>query len=316
MIENPDHFADCMTIIIPVFNRPHLVERCLDSIKAQTYRPLQIIVVDNASTDDTLIHVCKWKDLNCCEGLSLEILSDIRHGAAYARQTGLHHVDTEKVMFFDSDDYMRPYCVATIMGEWQKDPSLDVVAWPVAYHYGDKAEVTHAISGNLLETHMVHSIFRTLGYAIKTVFLRNAGGWRGEFPNWNDLETGCRVLLLDPKVKGLPDPLMDVYPQCESITGMCFSEKAGKWEQALNGIDESISASRRSDKQRLHNIISYRRAILAADYYKEGHSELANHLYMQALSEVPKKKRPLIRFAYHWTKSGLRGAFSIIGKLL
>lgn len=305
-----------MSIIVPVYNRPHLVERCLDSLKAQTYRPLHIIVVDNASTDNTVDHVKKWKECNSDEQLSVEMLSDSRRGAAYARETGLHHVKTEKVMFFDSDDYMRPYCIDSAMKVWEREPSVDVVAWPVAVHNGKKVESTHSITGNLLERHLVHSIFRTLGYAIKTEFLRKAGGWRGEFPNWNDLETGSRVMLLDPKVVGFKHPMMDIYPQSESITGLSFSSKAGKWEKSLDGIDKSIDASGRSDKDRLHNIITYRRAILAAHYAKEKHPELAAPLYAQALAEIPEKKRPLIRFAYQWTKLGMRGAFSIVGPLL
>ncbi len=315
-MKDVDHYKNCMSIIVPVYNRPNLVERCLDSLKAQTYRPIHVIVVDNASTDDTIDHVRKWKETNEAQDFTMEILSDMRHGAAYARETGLYYVDTENVMFFDSDDYMRPDCVSLIMKEFREDPSIDVVAWPVVVHHGKNKELTHSITGNLLERHLVHSIFRTLGYAIKTDFLRQAGGWRGEFPNWNDLETGSRVLLLNPKVKAFGRPMMDVYPQSESITGLSFSSKAGKWELSLDAIDKSIDASGRGDAERLHNIVTYRRAVLAAHYAKEGHEELARPLYEKALSELPPKKRPLIRFVYHWTKKGMRGAFSIVGPLL
>lgn len=307
---------DCMTVVVPVYNRPHLVVRCLESLKSQTYRPLHIIVVDNDSTDDTLSNIKRWKDENSTDDFTLETLSESLKGAAYARESGLKRVKTEKVMFFDSDDEMKPYCISSIMDLWNRYPDVDVIAWPVAVHNGKKVEITHSITGNLIEKHLVHSIFRTLGYAIKTNFLRKAGGWRGEFPNWNDLETGSRILMLDPKVRAFRRPLMDIHPQCESITGLSFSSKYGNWEKSLDGIDKSISNSGRSDMARLHNIITYRRAILAAHYYKEGHPELAQPLYEQSLREIPKEKRSLIRFAYHWTRRGLRGAFSIVGKFL
>ena len=42
------------TIIIPVYNREALVQRTLDSVLAQTHRPLQLVLVDNCSTDGTL----------------------------------------------------------------------------------------------------------------------------------------------------------------------------------------------------------------------------------------------------------------------
>ncbi len=311
-----DDHRECMTVVVPVFNRADLIVRCLDGLKAQTYRPLHIIVVDNGSTDDTVANVLKWKDSNMSDDLTLGVQTESTPGAAYARERGLQNVKTDKVMFFDSDDVMRSDCVQTVMDTWRSNPGLDVIAWPVAIHQDDKVRVTHSVKGNLLERHLVHAILRTHGYAIKTGYLKMVGGWRGKFPNWNDLETGSRILMRSPKVKAIEKVLVDVYHQKESITGDSFSSKCGKWEKSLDGIDMSISQSNRDDRQRLHNIITYRRAILAAHYAKEGHPELARRLYRQALREIPNEKRPPIRFAYHWTRLGMRGAFSIIGKFL
>ena len=305
---------DCMSIVVPVYNRPELIVRCLDSLKAQTYRPLHVIVVDNASSDDTVDRVSGWVDSNVASDFTVKLLSESTPGATYAREKGLSHVGTEKVMFFDSDDTMRPHCVERVMDAWQSDPEADVVAWRAAIHSEDGVKITHSVEGTLLERHLVHAVLRTQGYAVKTGFLRSAGGWRGEFPVWNDLETGVRVLLKKPEVKALQDVLVDVFHQRDSITGVCFSDKAGKWEKSLDGIERNIKDSRRNDTSRLLGIVSYRRAILAAYYAREGHPELAEPLYRQALSETVKFKRPLIRFAYHWTRLGMRGAFSIIGR--
>lgn len=307
---------DCMTIVVPVYNRPTLVVRCLESLKSQTYRPIHVIVVDNASTDDTVSNVSDWISTNKELDFSVELLSESRRGAAYAREKGLIHVNTDKVMFFDSDDTMRVECVENVMRVWSEDPEVDIVAWPVTIHTDGDMKVTHPIKLPFIEHHLVHAILRTQGYAVKTDFIRRAGGWRGEFPNWNDLETGTRILLIDPKVRALSEVYVDVYPQKESITGVNFSDKGGKWEKSLDGIEKSVKLSSRQDMDRLLNIISYRRAILAAHYAKEGRKDLAFPLYQQSLSEVPKKKRLLIRFAYHWTKSGFRGAFSVVGPFL
>ena len=317
-MEDPISRNECVTIVVPVYNRPELIVGCLESLKFQTYRPLHIVVVDNASTDDTVAVVEKWRSANADNHFTMEILSESRPGAAYARETGLQKVKTDKVMFFDSDDKMRPNCVASVMDVWAKNPETDVVSWPVAIHHGDNVRVTHSVSGNLLERHLVHAIFRTQGYAIKADFIRRSGGWRGEFPNWNDLETGTRILLNNPKVKALKDVYVDVYHQKESITGENFSDKHGNWEKSLDGIDKSISENgcKVEHSVRLYKIITYRRVILAAHYAREGHPELARPLYQRALSEMPKRKRPLIRFAYHWTRLGMRGAFTMVGKFL
>ena len=49
-----------LTVVIPVRNRENLVIRCLDSVKRQTLRPLNVIVVDNGSTDGTWKAVEGW----------------------------------------------------------------------------------------------------------------------------------------------------------------------------------------------------------------------------------------------------------------
>ena len=313
-IEN--YSNESITIVVPVFNRPSLLVRCLDSLKAQTYRPLRVIVVDNASTDDTLSVAQRWRDDRSEASFHVVVLSESRSGAAYARQTGLDKVITDKVMFFDSDDVMRVTCVSEVMAAWKKIPEADMIAWPITFHRANGDYDTHSIRGNLTERHLVHGLFRTQGYAVKTSYLRRCGGWRGQFPVWNDYETGTRLILGDPDVIAISHSLVDVYPQAESITGLSFADKHGKWEKSLQAIDETISRCGHFDTARLHRIVTYRRTILAAHYAKEGHPELAMPLYRQALSEVPRTKRPLIRFAYHWTRLGMRGAFSIIGKFL
>lgn len=312
MIQN----QETMTIVVPVYNRPELVVRCLDSLAAQTWRPIHIIVVDNGSTDDTPAAVRRWQAANEAEDLTLELLSDSRRGAAYARQTGLEHTLTDKVMFFDSDDVMRPDNVASVMDAWKRDPEAQLVLFPVVRHLAGADRRTHSAKGNLLERHLVHAILQTGCFAVKTAFLRSVGGWRGEYPNWNDFETGTRILLGEPRAVAISRPLADVYPQKVSITGVSFSAKSGLWEKSLAGIERSIKESGRKDITRLLNIVAYRRAVLAACYAKEGRMDLAGPLYREALRQVSASRRPLIRFAYHWTRRRLRGAFILVGPFL
>lgn len=307
---------ECMTIVVPVFNRPALILRCLDSLMAQTYRPLRVLVVDNGSTDATPDAVRGWMDSHVADDFSIELLHDVRKGAAYARQTGLDHTVTDKVMFFDSDDAMRPECVACAMDSFSLNPAADIVAWPVAVHFSDGVRITHSLTGSLIERHLVHAVLRTPGYAVKTEFLRQSGGWRGEFPNWNDFETGVRLLLRDPVVVAVHRPLADIYPQKESITGTSFSAKAGKWEFSLDAIEASIKKSGRPDRERLLNIVNYRRVILAASYAKEDRMDLAVPLYRAAMSRASRRCRLLYRFSFYWTKASMRGAFSIVGRWL
>ncbi|MDE6340747.1 MAG: glycosyltransferase family 2 protein [Muribaculaceae bacterium] len=305
----------CMTIVVPVFNRETLIERSLDSLYAQTWRPIHLIVVDNASSDASAERAARWGERHSDDNFSFRLLSDTRHGAAYARETGLEHTSTDYVMFFDSDDVMHPDTVQTAMDIFLSDSSVDMVTWPVAFLREKGTRISHKIEGRLMERHLVHSVLRTEGYAVRTEFLRRAGGWKGEFPNWNDFETGVRLILRDPEIRIVDRPMSDVYPQVVSITGVDYVSKAGKWEKSLDAAEAYIAASTRTDRRRLLNIVNWRRAMLAALYAREGRADLAAPLLRLALEKTDKKRRPVMRLSYLLARMGMRGTFTLFGWL-
>ncbi|MBV9772386.1 MAG: glycosyltransferase [Gemmatimonadetes bacterium] len=90
-----------VSVILPVYNRAGSVERAIRSVLAQTYRPLELIVVDDGSTDGTRGVVERF-------GASLTLLAQERAGAYVARNLGLRHARGELVAFADSDDAWLP----------------------------------------------------------------------------------------------------------------------------------------------------------------------------------------------------------------
>jgi glycosyltransferase involved in cell wall biosynthesis len=88
-----------ISVIIPCYNRVHLLGRAIDSVLNQTVRDLQLLIVDDASTDGTDRLVESYQDPR---------IEYIRHetnrGAAAARNTGLQSVSARFVAFLDSDD--------------------------------------------------------------------------------------------------------------------------------------------------------------------------------------------------------------------
>ena len=86
---------NCMlTIVIPVYNRQDIVNRTLISVASQTARPLNVILVDNNSTDNTLATLSQWKSLVESDDFQITILTETQTGAAAARNCGLHNVTT------------------------------------------------------------------------------------------------------------------------------------------------------------------------------------------------------------------------------
>ena len=92
-----------VSVVIPVFNRPVAVRRAIDSVLAQTYRDFEILVVDDASTDDTASVVAAVDDPRV-----VLIRHRRRCGGSATRNSGINASHGSYVAFLDSDDEWMP----------------------------------------------------------------------------------------------------------------------------------------------------------------------------------------------------------------
>jgi len=93
--------APLVYVILPVHNRETWVGRAIDSVLAQTYQPIEVIVVDDGSTDGTGRILERFGD-------QITILTQPHAGAYVARNLGIRHARGELVAFIDSDDAWLP----------------------------------------------------------------------------------------------------------------------------------------------------------------------------------------------------------------
>lgn len=90
-----------VSAIVPTWNRAGLVGRAIDSILAQTYRPMEIIVVDDGSTDNTPEVLASYGD-------SIKVIRQENRGVSAARNAGIRASLGELIAFLDSDDTWWP----------------------------------------------------------------------------------------------------------------------------------------------------------------------------------------------------------------
>lgn len=303
--------AKVMTIVVPVYNRSGLVLRTLDSIQRQTYRPLRLIIVDNNSTDHTPEVLDKWRRANEQADFRVDLLMENSPGASKARQRGFEACRSEYVMFFDSDDTMEPYLVEEVMNTFRKRPNTDLVCWRVRMHgLKGKIRLTNGSFGRPVYSHMVHSLLRTQGYAVRRDYFAKHGGWNRDLTGWDDWELGVRLLLGNPRITALGKIPVDVYCHRDSITGIDFSSKEGEWEKALDHAEKAVQQSEISDKDLYLNWISYKRVILAAQYNREGNILAVRALLKSVLKDqrLSPMRRKFFRFVFHYTTRGGRGS--------
>lgn len=103
--------TDLVSVIIPTYNRAHYVADALNSVQAQNRRPLEVVVVDDGSTDNTTAVVQTWIDEQADSGLRMILVEQSNAGAPAARNHGLRVSTGNWIKFLDSDDVLHPSCI-------------------------------------------------------------------------------------------------------------------------------------------------------------------------------------------------------------
>lgn len=93
---------DLVSIVVPVYNVEKYLDKCLKSISCQTYKKIEVIIVNDGSKDDSRAIAKKWCNLDN----RFVLVEKENGGLSSARNHGLDHVHGEFVVFIDSDDFI------------------------------------------------------------------------------------------------------------------------------------------------------------------------------------------------------------------
>lgn len=287
-----------LTVVIPAWNRQSTLQRTLDSVAAQTLRPLQVVLVDNASTDATHSIMQQWRDAVDAPDFKVTIVDEPQRGASDARNRGLECVTTPYVMFFDSDDEMLPNHCGDMLQTAIDRPDAEIIGRPALLSLLDgRLKEGRFTSSHPLFNHLFHGILSTQRYIVRTDFVRKVGAWDLKSLSWDDWELGVRLLLEKP-VMAVADgkPTVIVHSQPQSITGTCFSHSPAKWEDTLAIIRRDLTSADRSD---LMPWLDTRYMILAAKYHREGAYTESRRLRNHTLSLTRHPRRMRLLYLQH-----------------
>jgi glycosyltransferase involved in cell wall biosynthesis len=127
--------APLISIVIPTHNRANLVRRALESVIAQTFQDYEIIVVDDASTDDTLALVRSFESPRC-----RVIHNETNSGVSAARNRAAACARGEYITFLDDDDALRPYALESLHERIRAVRSVDFLWGGRLVHEMDAAD--------------------------------------------------------------------------------------------------------------------------------------------------------------------------------
>jgi glycosyltransferase involved in cell wall biosynthesis len=184
-----------VSVIIPAYNAERYLTVAVESVKRQRHEPIEIIVVDDGSTDGTLELAEKLPGVRCVRQNNL--------GAAAARNAGVIEVKGEFLAFLDADDLWADGKLAAQLAALRDDPTIHLVAGRVEEFYDEDAQHIAQRGGQ-------H--WGDRAYTIGALLLRRSDFWKvglfdpglrfGEFMDWRSraLALGLHELVLDQVV--------------------------------------------------------------------------------------------------------------------
>ncbi|WP_455006925.1 glycosyltransferase [Bacteroides finegoldii] len=123
-----------LSVIVPVYNVEKYLARCIDSILSQSYQSLEIILVDDGSTDSSG-QIC---DTYAAKYRQIKVIHQKNQGLSAARNAALKIARGEYYSFIDSDDVLLPDSYSPNMDILLRNPQFSFLQFPYIYPYGDK----------------------------------------------------------------------------------------------------------------------------------------------------------------------------------
>lgn len=278
-----------VSVVVPVYNVEQYIERCIESLQAQSFQEIEIIVVDDKSPDKSMDIVNKMQSADD----RIRILEhETNLGLMRARQTGYKAATGDYITFCDSDDYLPKDAIENLYNEAIKNDA-DVVSgnllqimtdnstrmWGCALNYGHDS---HGAMKSLLLNELRHNMCSKL---FKSSLLKDYN--YQTFDHFTNGEDGClfyQVVLNLKKIIHIDKEVYYYMQNSESSSQVRYGDKAIKSICLLNKIRHE-TASMYSDLESIrHKCIT----TILYSLYSEGYgygTNLNNYITECGLQE-------------------------------
>lgn len=122
-----------VSIIVPVYNIEAYIDRCIKSLLSQTISDIEIIAIDDGSTDSSYEKLKQYQDC-------ITILHHDNHGVSYSRNCGIQKATGEYIMFVDGDDWIDSDMVESLL-KLTEEGTIDIVRCGYVREYPSRQEL-------------------------------------------------------------------------------------------------------------------------------------------------------------------------------
>jgi GT2 family glycosyltransferase len=202
---------DLVSAVIPVHNRPRQLREAVESVLEQDYRPIEMIIIDDGSTDDTIEAA---QELAVAHPEAVRVISQANSGPGAAREKGRLLARGEFIQYLDSDDILLPGKFRAQVEALRSTPQADV-AYGITYLReadGLLVEMPHKKTGEpisaMFPEFLVSRWWETATPLYRSSVTDKAGAWT-DLRIEEDWEYDCRVASLGGKLAWVPQPVSE-----------------------------------------------------------------------------------------------------------
>lgn len=298
-----------ISIIIPVYNAEHYIERCISSILVQSFKDFEILLINDGSTDKSpeICDILKKHDPR------IHVYHKKNTGASDTRNYGIHLSTGKYLSFIDADDYIAKDMLQTLYEEAEKTNSdmvmcnyyidSDKKLYPAAMKYDDMYATQSEVRNGLLKRYyennqtglysLCNKLFRRLlieenKIKMDTKLVRGEDAW-----------FVFDYLKVCSKVTYIPIPLYYYYQNKNSIMHQVQLDQYEKWVYTRKRLlEENKSLKFQLDNQQFYSGFCYKVCIYIRDLIKLNEISRAKNIlhdpfYITAVNQIEHVEFPL-----------------------
>lgn len=214
-----------VTVVIPLFNYEAYIEEALESVKAQTLANIDIVIVDDFSTDKSITKAKAWLEKNKDRFNRAVLIQHITNqGLGASRNTGFDVADSLYIMALDADNRLCPECCEKCLRKIEAEGAA--FAYPVIQKFGEETDTMGYLSflpARLIQGNSVDA----MAMISKEAWVSVGGFWTSRM-GWQDYDLWCR--FVDSGLNGVQvDEILAEYRvHSSSMLRKCTDEVKNK----------------------------------------------------------------------------------------
>ena len=276
-----DKYNPLVSVVIPTYNRRGMVQDAIDSVFSQTYRPLELIVVDSGSNDGT-----KEAVLGLDKGVIY--LESKTKGPSSARNMGISSATGDYIAFLDDDDLWHPEKIEIQIEFLKRHPDVAMVSSDTVSQDEDITPKNEPwIFGDLYPRLFMESFVSTPTVVVRRDVVEEVGGFNEKYIRAEDYDLWLKIAKVFP-IAHLKAPLVLVRKSPNRLSGDKIDLRITA-KKILEGHYDPERISERKFKKRMSDLNIY----LGREYMKAGEREKGVECFRSAIKLTPLRLRAL-----------------------